>query len=61
MLEGLLEVVIHLEIGKIVHGDIRPIYISLEKERIILNDRLADPRNPIRIQYNHYKKRNDLY
>lgn len=60
--EGLLEVVIHFHSLKRVHGDIRPLYVSLTPQGDpILNDRLIDPRNPLRINYTHYKKRESLY
>ena len=47
---------------KRVHGDIRPIYVSLTSEGVpILSDRLADPRDSLRINYTHFKKRRDVY
>lgn len=62
LLRGLLDVSAHLENEQRIHGDVRPVYLTLLKDCTpILCDRLSDPRSPLRIQYTHFKKGHDLY
>lgn len=62
LLEGLLQVSAHLMRDKWVHGDIRPLFISLNKQGTpVLMDRLGDPRLPVKIQYSNFLKKRSLY
>ena len=62
MAEDLLTALAYLQSRRLVHGDLRPLYVGLSKEyRATLVDRLADPSAPTRAQANCLKHGRTLY
>lgn len=62
MAEDLLTALAYLQSRRLVHGDLRPLYVGLSKEyRATLVDRLADPAAPTRAQANCLKHGRALY
>lgn len=63
IIEDMLQCFAFLQENKMVHGDIRPKYISLQtsEQPNKLNDRLGDPFSPNKVQINHLKKGDAIY
>ena len=62
MIEDVLDCLAFLQEGKMVHGDVRPIYVEfVEEGRIRLLDRMGDPNPPNQVQVKNMKKKKNLY
>lgn len=58
----ILSAIGYLQSNRMVHGDIRPLYISLDdKNQASLVDRLGDPSPPNRVQLNSFNSNLPLY
>ena len=65
LIEDILDCLAFLQDGKMVHGDVRPMYIDFVEEdsgaRCKLLDRMGDPNPPNQVQVKNMKKKKNLY